>query len=286
MEELRNHRVRQVAADQYHCAALTEDGALFTWPTRYDAHVIGDPLPELGYGGYAHEFGVPHRVFPFEGLRIASVAVGDHFTVAVTETGAVYSFGQGDRRLGHADGYERGVFCPKRVEALDSFPVATVAAGKFHALALTRCGRVYSWGRHGYESPVHGMGDISEFEDVDDGARPRLITALLGKRVGAIAAGPESSCAVTDAGALYTWGRNDSGSLGHGDVRDRNSPELVAALHGIHVVRVSMYLRHTLALAADGSVHAFGEGPGLGIQVESAHSPQRIPDLVCMVTRR
>jgi hypothetical protein len=31
MEELRSHHVRQVSASNYHCAALTEDGALFTW---------------------------------------------------------------------------------------------------------------------------------------------------------------------------------------------------------------------------------------------------------------
>jgi regulator of chromosome condensation len=48
-EDLRNHRVRQVVAGGYHCAALTEDGALFTWETlRNHQAVIGEPVPELG----------------------------------------------------------------------------------------------------------------------------------------------------------------------------------------------------------------------------------------------
>jgi alpha-tubulin suppressor-like RCC1 family protein len=118
-----------------------------------------------------------------------------------------------------------------------------------------------------------------------------LITALLGERVRAIAAGRLVSCAVTEAGALYTWGRNEYGNLGHGDVRPRARPKLVQGLDGIRVVGVSIHTEHTLALAADGSVYAFGKGPGLGIsqgagdgdEVDGA-TPRRIPELVCMVS--
>jgi alpha-tubulin suppressor-like RCC1 family protein len=77
--------------------------------------------------------------------------------VAVTEAGAVYSFGMGDGRLGQGKGAEEDVFRPKRIEALDSIHVVTVAAGDLHTLALTRCGRVYSWGGNGLDSPVHGL---------------------------------------------------------------------------------------------------------------------------------
>lgn len=99
---------------------------------------------------------------------------------------------------------------------------------------------------------------------------------------------------MTDAGALYSWGRNRSGNLGHGDARDRKRPKVVTALQGIHVVQVSVNDKHTLALAADGSVYSFGAGPGLGIgrevegeeTGEATRTPQRIPDLVCMVPRR
>jgi alpha-tubulin suppressor-like RCC1 family protein len=45
----------------------------------------------------------------------------------------------------------------------------------------------------------------------------------------------------------------------------RLSPWPVAGLHGITVVGVSVGHRHTLALAADGSVYAVGLGRALGI---------------------
>jgi alpha-tubulin suppressor-like RCC1 family protein len=258
---------------------------------RLKGAVTDEPVPELGYGTFVHQCGVPYRVFTLEGMRIGSVAVGNGFTVAVTEAGAVYSFGMADGRLSHGDGDEdEGVFLPKRIEALDGIHVVSVAAEDFHALALTRCGRVYSSGGHGRDSPVHGLGSESDDDgssDIRDDAEyyvPQLIEALLGERVRAIAAGQNTSCAVTDAGALYTWGRNDSGNLGHGDVLDRDRPTLVQWLLGIRVVGVSMHNGHTLALAADGSVYAFGEGPGLGISqggeagvTVSMRTPQRIP---------
>jgi alpha-tubulin suppressor-like RCC1 family protein len=56
-----------------------------------------------------------------------------------------------------------------------------------------------------------------------------------------------------------------------------------------------MHTKHTLALADDGNVYAFGEGPGLGISpvnegkiadVTRRRGPERISGLVCMTTWR
>jgi alpha-tubulin suppressor-like RCC1 family protein len=268
--------------------------------------MVGEPRPELGHGYKVHKFCVPHRVLAFKGMRITSVAVGDDFTVAVTEAGEVYSFGCGDWWLGHGTGDENfdeeteefeGVFLPERIKALDGIPVATVAAADYHTLVLTRCGRVYTWGAMDIDSLVHGRGkedgNLNELdaEDINFNV-PQLMTALLGKRVRSIAAGPEMSCAVTDAGGLYTWGQDACGCLGHGDGwQGVSRPTLVRGLDGIRVVGVSTDEQHTLALAADGSVYAFGEGPGLGLSLVSEGekmvartlTPQKNPNLKCMV---
>jgi alpha-tubulin suppressor-like RCC1 family protein len=204
------------------------------------------------------------------------VAAGRNFTIAVTEAGAVYSFGVSDGRFGHGQyDWSVDVFLPRRIKALDGIHVVAVAAGIMHSLALTRCGQVCSWGAIDRGSILHGLGNDSDDEsdsddlEIDCHSIPHLI------------------CAVTDSGALYTWGDNEHGNLGHGDVRHRERPTLVKGLQVIRIVAVSIDLRHTLALAADGSVFTFGEGHGLGIsQVEATHSPRRIPDLVCKGCRR
>lgn len=51
-----------------------------------------------------------------------------------------------------------------------------------------------------------------------------------------VAAGDNSSAAISSTGALYTWGKNImSGALGHDHVRGSKQPEKVKALNGIPI---------------------------------------------------
>jgi alpha-tubulin suppressor-like RCC1 family protein len=93
---------------------------------------------------------------------------------------------------------------PKCIEALYGAHVTSVAAGNYHTLALTRCGRVYSWSLMESGNWEIGRGNDSNDGESYDPFTPQVITTLLGKHVRAIAAGSDVSCAVTDAGALYT----------------------------------------------------------------------------------
>ena len=45
---------------------------------------------------------------------------------------------------------------------------------------------------------------------------PALVQGLSSVKVVAVAAGESHSAAITDKGALYTWGRGNYGRLGHG----------------------------------------------------------------------
>jgi hypothetical protein len=88
--------------------------------------------------------------------------------------------------------------------------------------------------------------------------------------VRSIAANFAAAYAVTDAGALFTWGCDSYAHDGefpirHGKCQVQLSPWPIAALHGITVVGVSAGHRHALVLAADGSVCAIGLGRALGI---------------------
>jgi len=88
-----------------------------------------------------------------------------------------------------------------------------------------------------------------------------------------IAAGNMHNCAVTESGALFTWGDHEWGKLGHGasdtwDLpwRRRNSnagftllPTRVKALEGVNVVSVSAGCFHTLAVAEDGTLYGWGD---------------------------
>lgn len=59
---------------------------------------------------------------------------------------------------------------------------------------------------------------------------PKIIEALLAKRVFYIACGSSHSAAITSVGELYTWGQGQYGRLGHGDEISKYTPELVSYL--------------------------------------------------------
>lgn len=47
-------------------------------------------------------------------------------------------------------------------------------------------------------------------------------------------AGAEHSAAISDDGSVFTWGRGDSGQLGHGDELSRCVPTCIAGFMAVH----------------------------------------------------
>jgi alpha-tubulin suppressor-like RCC1 family protein len=120
---------------------------------------------------------------------------------------------------------------------------------------------------------------------------PKPIEALRGVRMGSVAA-CDQSYALADTGELWAWGVADHtlAPLGHGAQMDCPLPKPIASLRGIKVDAVMAYMDHTLALADDGSVYAWGGewaaesgALGLGPSVSDARVrvpiPQRVPGL-------
>jgi alpha-tubulin suppressor-like RCC1 family protein len=164
--------------------------------------------------------------------------------------------------------------------------VSSIAVGRCHALALAEDGLMYAWGH------TTCRGGFLGIPDVQRELTPKPVEALLGVRVGNIAAGSNRSYAVADTGELWAWGC-DGVPLGHGDWCDCPAPKLIASLRGVKVDAATASDRHVLALADDGRVYAWGGdlaarvgSLGLGAAVstegersESVLSPQRVPGL-------
>jgi len=174
-------------------------------------------------------------------------------TLAVTDAGAVFSFGQStEGSLGH--GLSTSEVLPRRIEALTETGrrFVAVAAGDSHALALTEEGEVYGWGN--WEANGHG-------QDLE--CTPQLVMA--GERVKYVYAHNDCLCAVTQKGELYTWGCCDSSNFGHGIATSQPTPKRVEALSHVKVAAAAICGTHTLAAGADGVVWAFGRRAALGL---------------------
>jgi alpha-tubulin suppressor-like RCC1 family protein len=182
------------------------------------------------------------------------------YTLAVSEAGEVFSFGKGEYgRLGHGDQVD--VELSKQIEALRGVYVLTVAAGGAHALALTRSGKVYSWGYGSSGQLGHGLLGTNT-------TTPAIIEALRGVRVERIAAGEAHSCAASQAGHLLTWGCGISGKLGHGAVYGlvhKSTPTRVEAAGQLRTLGLWAGADHTFVLNGEGTRLAFGRERASGI---------------------
>ncbi len=92
-------------------------------------------------------------------------------------------------------------------------------AGAHHACAVRSDGEGYCWGRNDY-------GQVGDSSSSGPAWRSRVMD---GHSLASVNAGEggEHTCALTNAGEAYCWGRNNYGQLGDGTTNDRVVPLLV-----------------------------------------------------------
>ena len=175
----------------------------------------------------------------------------------------------GDGR-GGSDAKQIVVHVVPAVPAPEPQSAATIAAGKWHSVALRNDGTVWAWGLN--QGGLVGDGtDISPYTPVQ-------VQDLSG--VLSIAAGTWHSLALRDDGTVWAWGSNSAGQLGDGTTTNRHTPVQVQDLSG--VLSVVSGGNHSLALRDDGTVWAWGDnlrgqlGDGT---TTNRHSPVLVADL-------
>ena len=136
VEALLGYRVTDVAcgSGDAQTLAITEDDNVWSWGD-------GD-YGKLGRGG-SDGCKVPMKVESLSGLGAVKVECGSQFSVCLTRSGSVFTWGKGDyHRLGH--GSDDHVRRPRKVAALQGRRVISIATGSLHCVACTDSGEVYS----------------------------------------------------------------------------------------------------------------------------------------------
>jgi len=191
----------------------------------------------------------------FDDEAVVMVATGQHYTVCVTDSGAVFATGEnGCGQLGLGDEIRRSSFTTLGPDVFNGAPAMMLACGASHTLVLTRAGFVWAFGAGANgENGSPGLQTLSA---------PALVAGLAG--IVMVAAGVAHSVAVGADGSLWTWGSSHSGALGHDDAGDgaMATPRVLSppAFGGHAVLFVAAGYSYTTAVTASGGLWAWGAG--------------------------
>ncbi|XP_062186986.1 uncharacterized protein LOC133890569 isoform X2 [Phragmites australis] len=180
-----------------------------------------------------------------------SQANGDSPDAVATE---VFSWGSGTNyQLGTGNAHIQKLPC--KVDALHGSYIKTVAASKFHSVAVSSDGELYTWG--------FGRGGRLGHPDIHSGQTTAVITprqvtvGLSRKRVDVVAAAKHHTVIATEAGELFTWGSNREGQLGYPSVDTQPTPRRVSSLKQ-RIIAVAAANKHSAAVAETGEVFTWG----------------------------
>ncbi|RLN71142.1 hypothetical protein BBJ28_00000201 [Nothophytophthora sp. Chile5] len=236
----------------------------------------------------------PQQLGDLHGEEVVAVSCGSRHTMALTASGAVYSWGWGSVRawvlrmgqLGHGDLKSTNV--PHKIEFFEQegLVVDYISCGGCHSAAVTRnglwardltvqcadacygvLGTLYMWG----EAHWGQLGLPKEFDAPHQSlpAKCPVLDEGGDEAIVKISCGGTHTAALTNQGRVYVWGRGDSGQLGVGsewlkDPEDEgllgvSRPHLLEGFHGEKVVQVACGAFHSAAVTEQGHVYIWGK---------------------------
>uniref|UniRef100_A0A0D9VJL2 FYVE-type domain-containing protein n=1 Tax=Leersia perrieri TaxID=77586 RepID=A0A0D9VJL2_9ORYZ len=206
--------VQNVACGEKHAAIVTKHGEVFSWGV--------DKCGRLG-----HKVSVnvsdPKIIESLTSTRVKAIAFGSKHTCAVSVSGELFEWGEGNHSLGlWSDQYQRNQWFPhKLIGPFDGISILKIACGHWHTAIISSSGQLFTYGDGTFGVLGHG--------DTQSVAQPKQVESLKGLRAKAIACGPWHTAAIVErigtvksnapSGKLFTWGDADRGKLGHADKR-------------------------------------------------------------------
>ncbi|GBG28712.1 F-box/SPRY domain-containing protein 1 [Hondaea fermentalgiana] len=313
--------VVDIACGLGHTLALLENGHLYSWGNGGNGRLglgdtddralaclvtkfITDPLDDK----YLQE---PVKQSAFEmpkGVRLVGLHCGASHSMAIAEDGRCFTWGKNNQgQCGHGDVADK--LHPQLVDAFTKSAhnerdktqeeeeeeeakaadqdnsIRAMAGGWEHTLALTRDGRLFSFGSGYKDSRRTGLPPVLGHGGTERELRPRQIMALQSETIKYCTCGWDHSMAITDRGHVYTWGAGTNGKLGHGDEESHTLPRRIDSLvdANVRIVQVEAGCEHSVAVSDEGYLYTWGHGDSGRLGHESNRTekrPKRVQSLV------
>lgn len=219
MESLKN--IVQLAGGKDHVLALDSKGIVYAWGDGQQFQLGRRILERHKMAALKpHQFGL---------YNIRYIACGDYHSFAINTHGEVFAWGlnqYGQCGVSESGELEDGSLLkqPTKVQTLSELKIKSLVGGEHHSMALTHDGQVLSWGRLDMQElgiPSHKLPSYT-FKDAHGRARsvPQPTQISIGQKqhhkIKTIGTGSHHSFAVTDDGAVFSWGFGDTYAPGLG----------------------------------------------------------------------
>ncbi|KAF7726903.1 hypothetical protein EC973_008198 [Apophysomyces ossiformis] len=207
VQDLEGVHIVKVACGDSISMALSDEGKLYCWGTFRCAE------GGLGFTREIKKQEFPVLYEPLQRETIVDIAAGTDHCLALTDTGRVYGWGNGQQfQLGRRviERRKQNGLVP---ELLGLRNIKAIGSGSYHSFALTHANELYAWGLNNYEQ----CGLLTEENSKSPSVvtAPTLVEGLVGQgQIKSVMAGEHHTVVLMENGAVFSFGRADSSQLG------------------------------------------------------------------------
>ena len=210
------------------------------------------------------------QVHLLDSKEVVQVAAGNEHTAVLTRDGKIYAAGYNDNGQ-CGQGHQQRV---SELALITQLPAGKKAVqvhaynGCEHTMVVMEDGRLFSFG-YNYRGQLGHGTTVSELV-------PRPVRGLEGKQVRLVSCSYYHTVVACDNDEAYSFGRNDSGQLGHGDTADKKFPQSIDTLKGRRLVSLGCGQYHTCVVTAQGAVLSCGKNDYGQLGIESCDPQKRM----------
>lgn len=182
-------------------------------------------------------------LFPYSPFKIKCCDVGEDHNLLIDYENQLWVWGgnnKGQLGLGHK---ENVIFPIKNENFPKNIKLKAAKARYNTSTVVSECGKVFLW-------PIEKNNEFY--------TKPIELLFPYKTSIVSVALGFNFSIFLTNAGLIYSMGaENNEGQLGHGDLKNRNSPTLIESLRnsGDKITSVECGFKHSIAKSSLGKVN-------------------------------
>ena len=227
--------------------------------------------------GWNADFIKPFQL-PADIGEISYVSLGSHHSGIINKSGELYTYGKNKcNNLTHPT-----TDTPTKVSLPE---ISQVQCGDSFTVALTKKGEVYTWGSSGSNnllSRLFGKRNSLGIETSSDILTPTLID--IPEEIFEIACG-EEHCLALGKFNLYSWGINECGAVGRGDMlKSYNKPKVLSFFNQAdqHIVKIFAGGNTSGVITNKGKAYLWGSNDGMKLGLNHDDLYEKNPFLLSL----